>query len=382
MNPTVSGFGRKKLLFLVTEDWYFCSHRLPPARAAKADGFEVVVATRIGQCRAQIEAEGFRVLPIGLSRRGRNPLRELVSILEIARIYQLEKPDVVHHVAIKPVLYGSLAAWLARSPGVVNAMAGMGFVFTSGNAVARLLRAAVSQVFRWLLNHGRNLLILQNPDDAALLTSTRLVDPSRIRLIRGSGVDIGHFRPLPEPQGETVVMLASRMLWDKGVGEFVEAARLLRAQEVKARFVLVGDGDDSNPASIPHAQLEAWSASGVVEWWGRCSDMPAAFAQAHVICLPSYREGLPKVLLEAAACGRPLVAANVPGCREIVHHEENGLLVPVRDASALAGAMARLIDDPALRIRMGAKGRAMVETEFSEAKVARQTIEVYREVMA
>lgn len=373
---------RRKLLFLVTEDWYFCSHRLPPARAAQAAGYDVVVATRVERKGTEILAEGFRLVPIGLRRRSRNPFREVAAIIEIARVYRRERPDVVHHVAIKPVLYGSLAALLVRRPGVVNALAGMGFLFTSSSRLAMVIRTVVSQVFRVLLNAGRNVLILQNPDDVAMLVSGGLVASTRVRLIRGSGVDIRRFHPMPEPDGAPVVMLASRMLWDKGVGEFMAAASALRARGVAARFVLVGDGDADNPASIPDEQLKAWHDSGLAECWGRCDDMPAAFAQAHIVCLPSYREGLPKVLLEAAACARPLVATDVPGCREIVRHGENGLLVPLRDAASLAAAIEQLLGDPALRLSMGEKGRKMVESEFSEAQVAQQTLTVYREMCA
>jgi glycosyltransferase involved in cell wall biosynthesis len=384
MPATSSNFpatgARKKLLFLVTEDWYFCSHRLPPARAAQAAGYDIVVATRVANRGAEITAEGFRLVPIGLRRRSRNPFREIAAIAEIVQLYRRERPDIVHHVALKPVLYGSLAALLVRRPAVVNALAGMGFLFTSSSRLATLLRAVVSRVFRILLNAGRNVLILQNPDDTAMLVSGGLVAASRVRLIRGSGVDIERFRPTPEPDGSPVVVLASRMLWDKGVGEFVDAAGALRARGIAARFVLVGDGDADNPASIPDAQLKAWHDSGVVQCWGRCDNMPAALAEAHIVCLPSYREGLPKVLLEAAACARPLVATDAPGCREIVRDGENGLLVPLRDAASLANAIERLVGDRALRLRMGEKGRQMVESEFSEEKVAQQTLAVYREM--
>lgn len=371
---------RRKLLFLVTEDWYFCSHRLPPARAAKADGYDVVVATRVDLRGAEITAEGFKLVSIRLRRSSWNPFRELAAIAEIAQIYLRERPDIVHHVGLKPVLYGSLAALLLRRPAVVNALAGMGFLFTSRSRTASVLRFAVSRIFRVLLNVGRSLLILQNPDDAAMLVSAGLVVPSRIRLIRGSGVDIERFVPTPEPGGSPVVMLPSRMLWDKGVGEFVAAAGALRARGVVARFVLVGDGDVDNPASISDAQLKAWHDSGLMECWGRCEDMPTALRQAHIVCLPSYREGLPKVLLEAAACARALVATDAPGCREIVRHGQNGLLVPLRDAPTLADAIERLLGDPALRLRFGQKGRQMVESEFSEAKVAQETLGVYLEI--
>ncbi len=372
----------RKLLFLVTEDWYFCSHRLPLARAAQAAGYEVVVATRVDLRGDEIMAEGFRLVPIGLRRRSRNPFREMAAIAEIAQIYRRERPDIVHHVALKPVLYGSLAALLVHRPAVVNALAGMGFIFTSSSRTAAVLRSAVSQIFRFLLNAGRSVLILQNPDDEAMLESGGLIAPSRVRLIRGSGVDIDRFAPTPEPGGTPVVMLPSRMLWVKGVGEFVAAAGTLRTRGVVARFVLVGDGDADNPASIPDAQLKAWYDSGLIECWGRCEDMPAAFAQANIVCLPSYREGLPKVLLEAAACARALVATDAPGCREIVRHGENGLLVPLRDAASLADAIERLLGDFALRLRMGKKGRHMVESEFSEKKVIQETLAVYREMCA
>ena len=379
-HPSVGTGVRKKLLFLVTEDWYFCSHRLPPARAAQAAGYDIVVATRVGSRGADISAEGFKLIPIDLQRRSRNPFRELTTIAQIVKIYLQERPNVVHHVALKPVLYGSLAACLVRGPAVVNALAGMGFLFSSSSRLASVLRAVVSRLFRLLLNAGRNLLILQNPDDEAMLVNAGLVAAKRVRLIRGSGVDIQRFAPTPEAPTTPVVMLPSRMLWDKGVGEFVEAAQLLRTRGSTARFVLVGNGDPDNPASISEGQLKAWHDSGVVESWGHCSDMPATLAQAHIVCLPSYREGLPKVLLEAAACGKPLIATDAPGCREIVRHGENGLLVPLRNAAGLADAIERLLGDADMRHAMGQKGRRLVELAFSEAKVAQQTLAVYREL--
>lgn len=379
-HPPAGVSARKKLLFLVTEDWYFCSHRLPPARAAQAAGYDIIVATRVGSLGAYISAEGFKLIPIDLQRRSRNPFRELAAIVQIVKIYLHERPDIVHHVALKPVLYGSLAAYLVRGPKVVNALAGMGFLFTSASRMAAVLRVVVSRLFRFLLNSGRNLLILQNPDDQAMLVNGGLVAAERVRLIRGSGVDVEHFALTPEPQTTPVVMLPSRMLWDKGVGEFVEAARLLRARGATARFVLVGNGDPDNPASISEGQLKAWHDSGVVECWGHSGDMPTTLTQAHIVCLPSYREGLPKVLLEAASCGRPLIATDVPGCREVVRHGENGLLVPLRNVATLADAIERLLGDADMRRTMGLKGRLMVELKFSETTVAEQTLAVYCEL--
>ncbi|HUW36076.1 MAG TPA: glycosyltransferase family 4 protein [Rhodocyclaceae bacterium] len=372
-----------KLLFLVAEDWYFCSHRLPLARAAKAAGYEVVVATRVGTHADAITAEGFKLVAIGLRRSGRNPWREFRAILEIAGIYRRERPDLVHHVALKPVLYGAIAARLARVPAVVNALAGLGFVFASASLKARLLRPWVVGALRLSIDAKGSALIVQNPDDRKMLVEGGVVAAARVRLIRGSGVDIRRFAPTPEPGGTPLVMLPSRLLWDKGVGEFVAAARLLRERGVEARFVLVGDSDPETSAAIPVGQLQAWQSVGAVEWWGRQTtwDMPAVLGSSHVVCLPSYRgEGLPKVLLEAAACGRPLVATDVPGCREIVIDGGNGLLVPPRDAPALADAIGRLLADPDLRAAMGRRGRELVEAQFSEERVVAQTLALYREL--
>jgi glycosyltransferase involved in cell wall biosynthesis len=371
----------KKILYFVTEDWYFCSHRLELARAAKRAGFDIIVVTRVLQHGDKITAEGFKLLPIDLMRRGRNPWREIKKINELVRIYRRERPDIVHHVALKPVLYGSLAAHIARIPAVVNALAGLGYVFTSSQRQARLLRPFILLAYRLLLNRANTRVIVQNPDDLNLLVRQGGLDQSRTALIRGSGVDTNAYFPTVEPKNGPIVVFASRMLWDKGVGEFAAAARLLRDTGVNCRFVLVGDGDSANPASVPTEKLLDWQHSGVVEWWGRRDDMPNVFSLANIVCLPSYREGLPKVLIEAAACGRAIVASDVPGCREIVRHGENGLLVPVRDAEALAAALRELIDDPALRQQMGIRGREIAEAEFSIEKVAQETIAVYRSLL-
>jgi glycosyltransferase involved in cell wall biosynthesis len=279
---------------------------------------------------------------------------------------------------MKPVLYGSLASRLAGIRGVVNALAGLGWSFSSRNWRARLLRPWIRLAFRALVSQGT--VIVQNPDDAAVVRDEGVM-AERIRMIRGSGVDIECFRPQPEAEGQPRVVLPARMLRDKGVVEFVEAARLLRAQGSAARFVLVGDPDPENPASLSVAQLNAWRDEGIVEWETWRDDMPAVYQGAHVVCLPSYREGLPKVLLEAAASGRAIVATDVPGCREIVRQGDNGLLVPPRDARALAEALRKLVDDPVLRRRMGQRGRKIAETEFSVEKVIAETLAVYREVL-
>jgi glycosyltransferase involved in cell wall biosynthesis len=366
----------RKILFLVTEDWYFCSHRLPLAVAMKANGFEVSVVTRVRENGEQIRYAGLKPIPFELSRSGMNLLADLVSIVRLAIIYYKEKPDIIHHVAIKPVLYGTLVARLLGIHCVVNALAGLGWLFTSMNWQAKLLRPLVRFSFRRLLR--QSTIIVQNPDDAAVLQCIG-VAANRMQLIRGSGVDIKIYTPIPEPKGVPLIILPARMLWAKGVGEFVEAARLLHQQGTVARFALVGEPDIQNPDSVPLTVLETWQKTGIVEWWGQQNDMPQVYAQASIVCLPSYREGLPKSLLEAAACGRPIVTTDAPGCREIVHNGDNGFLVPVKDTTSLTNALVRLIQDPLLRQRMGERGRLRAVSEFSLEQVISRTLAVYQE---
>ncbi|MEW6589797.1 MAG: glycosyltransferase family 4 protein [Pseudomonadota bacterium] len=367
---------RSRLLFVVTEDWYFISHRLPLAVAAQAAGFEVAVATREGRHGEVIRSAGIRLIPFALSRRGGNPLAE---VLALWRLYRREQPDLVHHVALKPVMLGALAAWLARVPAQVNAVAGLGWLFISSSGIVRLARPALRWVLARLLNQPHSLTIVQNPEDRALLERSG-VPAVRLRLIRGAGVDVRVFHPVSPPPEPVCVVLVSRMLWDKGVGEFVEAARQLTGAGISARFVLVGDPDPASPASVPESTLRSWHGQHGVEWWGRREDMPAVLQAAHIACLPSfYGEGLPKSLLEAAACGLPIVTTDAPGCREVVQDGVNGLLVPVRDAGALAAALGKLIGDAALRRSMGEQSRLRAETEFGLETVIAQTLAVYRE---
>lgn len=367
-----------KLLFLQTEDYTFWSHRLPFARAAKNAGYEVVVAAHEGVHGERIRAEGFRLVSLPWRRSGINPFYELYLVWRIVRLYAAEKPALVHQVTMKPVLYGTFAAALTGVPAVVNTFTGLGFVFISAGLKARALRAGIGAALRLALAKRGSRTIFQNKDDLALFTRSGYVAASRAILIRGSGVDTAAFAPSPEPEGVPLVVLPARMLWDKGVGEFVEAARALRARGVRARFALVGDADAENPAAVPAAKLAEWKAEGAIEWWGHRSDMAEVYRQASVVCLPSYREGLPKALMEAAAAGRALAAADVPGCREAVVHEDTGLLFPVRDAAGLAAALERLLGDGALRRRLAANARALAVEAFAEETVVEKTLAVYR----
>ena len=368
-----------KILFFVTEDWFVCSHWLPLIIAAKDAGYGVVVITRTNKHAQQIMLHGIRVIPFEISRRGSNLFREFMTILRLAGIYRKEKPHMVHHVAMKPMLYGSLIARLVRVPHTINWVAGMGWLFVSNYRRAKILQGVVRKALGMLLR-GTSVIV-ENQDDEAIIARLGVVDHD-IHLVCGAGVDTLVYAPSPEPDGDKIIVLPARMLWDKGVGEFVIAARQLRQRGIIARFVLVGDPDEGNPASVPREQLMLWQKEGVIEWWGRREDMPTVYAQSHIVCLPSYREGLPKSLLEAAACARPIVTTNVPGCRDVVREGENGMLVEARDATALANALASLLADQALRIKLGQHGRERVMKEFSQERIVAQTLALYREVLS
>jgi glycosyltransferase involved in cell wall biosynthesis len=371
----------KTIIYFVSEDWYFCSHRLPVARKALLEGFKVVVVTRVNKHRKVIESEGFKLAPIEIKRGGMSLVSEFKTLFTLYQYYKKYRPDVVHHVAIKPVIYGTLVARFIGSIKIVNAMAGLGFIFISNKKIVRLIRFFIKKIFRFLFNNKNSILILQNKDDAEYFLKNRLTNKDGISIIRGSGVDIEKFIPSKESNGVPVVMLASRMLWDKGVGEFVGAGKILKQEGVEAHFILVGENDLENPASITNSQIDEWIKSGVVEWWEEKNNMHKVLTQAHIICLPSYREGLPKVLLEAASCGRPIIATDVPGCREIVHDGENGILIPPKNSIALVSAIKELINNPEKRKNMGMNGRRLVESEFSEEIVVEQTMKIYQELL-
>jgi glycosyltransferase involved in cell wall biosynthesis len=372
---------RPRLLFLITEDWYFWSHRLDLARAAAQAGFDVSIATRVTDHGERIQREGFRLFPISLVRQSRNPFVELAAVLELARLYRRERPAIVHHVALKPILYGSLAAWISGVPVVVNAFAGLGYAFTDETRRGSMAHIYLRKALKILLRLSKSVVIFQNKDDRDLLLQERVVESQQIRIIPGSGVDTKTFDVHPSAEECPIVMLASRMLWDKGIGEFVEAARCLKQNGMSARYVLVGRCDEHNPAAIEPTQLRRWVQEGVVEWLEHRDEMSSTLASATIVVLPSYREGLPKVLLEAAACGKPLIATDVPGCRDIVTHGVNGLLVPVRNPAALAAAIDSLLRDSSLRVAMGVAGREMVMCTFSVEKVAGQVVDLYRALL-
>jgi glycosyltransferase involved in cell wall biosynthesis len=379
---------RPKLLFLVTEDWYFCSHRLPVARAAREAGFEVVVATRVREHGEAIRDEGFVLRALPWRRRGDGPSGAFAAIRGITRLYRAERPDLVHHIALKPVLFGAYARRLAfggseAAPAAIHSIMGLGSGFSARGLGARLRRPVLWRALRLAAGGERSRVIVQNPADGEAVVRLG-VAPERIALIRGSGVDLEHFVPLPEPDGDRlVVALVSRMLREKGVLDAAAAVCRLRARGVAVELLLAGPTDPDNPGSLPQAQLQALAREPGIAWLGRVADIREVWRRAAIAVLPStYGEGMPKALLEAAACARPIVTTDMPGCREVVRPGESGLLVAPHDIDGLAAAIERLAGDRALRRRMGEAGRALVERDFGEAVVARQTLTLYREALA
>ena len=362
---------------------YFCSHRLPWAQAAQDAGYDVHVTALKTGGETRVREQGFPFHPIATDDRGQNPLSELGVFVRLARLLRRLDPDLAHFITLRAVLYGVIAARLVGVPAVLNSVTGLGYLFVEDGLKTRWLRWGVLQALRVALGHPNQRTSFHNPYNAALFVSRGLVSEADTFVTSGSGVDPERFPAVAEDpvrDDGPLVLLPTRLLWHKGVGTFVEAARRLRTNGTQARFVIVGGTDPENPAAVPAAQVEGWSDAGWIEWWGHqdAATMPQVLQRAHVVCLPSYyREGVPKVLLEAASTGRPIVTTDVPGCREIVAHEENGFLVPPQDADALAERLQQLLDDEALRRRMGRAGRARVESTFTAEQVAAAIVDAY-----
>ncbi|HEY8052561.1 MAG TPA: glycosyltransferase family 4 protein [Steroidobacteraceae bacterium] len=381
--PAGNESAQKRVLFVVNAAWFFLSHRLAIARAARAAGYEVhLLAAVAGESEeATLAREQIVVHRAAIVRGGLSPWADLRFLLRAIQVMRAVGPALVHNVTVKPVLYGTLAARLRGVPAIVNAISGLGYAFTDASRwfLASMLRVAYRHVLRAPTVH----VIFQNDDDAREFASAGLVEPHKTVLIRGSGVDLSEFQPAPEELTPTpLVVLPARMLRDKGVVEFAAAARQLRRGGCAARFILAGPLDASNPAALTERELGELTADGSLEWLGPVSDMPGLYRRAHVVCLPSYREGLPKSLIEACAAGRAIVTTDVAGCRAVVAHEVNGLLVPARDVDALAQALQRLVVDPQLRARFAAAGRARAEREFGVALVIEQTLGLYARALS
>lgn len=367
------------VVFLVTEDWYFVSHRLPLVTAVVRAGGRAIVATRVERHRAAIEGAGAEVVALPWDRSMRRPLVELQTLLMLWRLYRRERPLLAHHIALKAVLYGSLARLLTGGGPTVNAVAGLGFLFGGRGVAGRAARRVLVAMLRIMLRRNGAAVLLQHAHDRDLLVEAGVTTAERSVIVPGAGVDLDRFRPVARTgSGVPRVVLAARLLWEKGVAEFVAAARALRERGVAAEFVIAGEPDVANPGAVPRERLDEWHREGIVHWLGRVDDMPALLAEAAVVCLPTYyREGVPKVLLEAAASGTPVVTTDIPGCRDVVEHEGTGLLIAPRDAGALAAAVSRLLADGALRHRLGAAARRRAEAEFSDAAMVARTMALY-----
>jgi glycosyltransferase involved in cell wall biosynthesis len=375
--------GRPRLLYLVTEDWYFCSHRLPMARAARDAGFRVLVATRCGEHAERIREHGFEVHPLAWRRRAFDPVSATREIAEIAALYARTAPDVVHHVALKPVVYGTIAAGIARVPRVVNALTGFGFAFGSRGVRAAAAGGVLRVALRRVLDRRGAVVVVQNARDLELLSTEGLVDRASIRLVRGSGVDLGRFTPLPDPPEPFTLGYVGRMLADKGVPTLFEAVERVRASGLPVELVLAGAPDPENPTSLTLADLRALAARPGIHWLGRVDDVRDVWRRCHVAVLASRHEGLPLSLLEAAACGRAMIATDVAGCRELAEPGINALVVPRDDPGALADAIARLARDPDLRHRLAARAReSVVAGGMGEETVAARMVGIYRELLA
>jgi glycosyltransferase involved in cell wall biosynthesis len=371
---------KPRLLYVVTEDWAFLSHRLPMARAARDAGFEVHVATRVSRGAAAIEAERFTLHPIPFARGSLSPLAAIASIAALRRVRHNVKPELTHHVALQACVLGMLST-LGQPAACINAFIGLGYSFTSETGKARVVRALIGLLLRFLINRRDCVALVQNNDDRAALVSLGLAQ-NRIALIPGSGVDVNRLTPLAEPNGAPTFGFVGRLLEDKGIRILVAAHRLLRTRIPDARLLIAGTSDPANPASVTEAEATSWDTEAGIARLGHVGDIVDFWSKAHVAVLPSRREGLPLSLLEAAACGRAMIASDVPGCREIVIHDQTGLLFPVDNALALADAMGRLAGEPCLRARYAMAARKLVIERFTSDIIGRQTVALYKRVIS
>ncbi|MEH6388827.1 MAG: glycosyltransferase family 4 protein [Pseudomonas profundi] len=373
-----------KIILFANTEWYLFNFRRALAEVLCDAGHEVLLVSPDGPYGEKLRQLGFRWIPAPMARRSLNPFRELAVVRWLQKLIREENVDLIHGFTIKSAVYGSLAARFAGDRARVSAVAGLGYVFTSRDLRARVLRPVVRMMMRFAMDGKKARLILQNPDDAALFRNQRLIDDSRIRLIRGSGVDCSRFvSGVARAEGESLrVLLAARLLWDKGLAEYVAAARTLKSEGRSVQFLLAGDSDPGNPNAVPEETVQGWAKEGLIDWLGHVDDMPALLSSVHAMALPTaYGEGLPRSLIEAAACGLALVTTDAPGCREVVTHEEDGLLIPLRDAKALAAAIARLDDDLELARRLGVAAKEKALREFEERIVIKKTIAVYDELV-
>lgn len=372
----------KRILFIISEESYFLSHRLNLATEALEKGYKVGLLCNQGKNTDLIKEKGVEVFNFSLSRTSLSPLNHIKTIIQISRIFRLFKPDLIHAVAIKPVIFSSLVSKFQNHESRVFALGGLGFIFSSNKILAKLLRPFIILFLKYCLSGGKTRLIMQNKDDCQKFWDLKLIEPCKTRLIEGAGVDTELFLPKEEKFKKIpTVILPARLLWDKGIGEFVEAAKIIKSKSITARFILVGSQDIHNPENIKSQVIDKWVDQELIEYWGFSDDMPKIMRKASIVCLPSYQEGLPKALIEAASCAKPIVTTDVPGCKEVVSHGLNGYLVKERDSKELAFFLEELILDKNLRYSMGQEGRRIVLDRFAENLITKKTRKVWEEVL-
>lgn len=373
----------EKVLLVANTGWYLYNFRLPLAKALQKRGATVVLVSPWDHYVEKLQAEGFWWIELDLVRRSTNPFLELYCIFRLLLIYLVEKPDIVHHFTIKCVLYGTFAAKMSGVKSIVNAITGLGYVFINKGIKARLLRLLIQPLYFFVLNARKSQVVVQNEDDANLLVARKLVAPEKLTLIRSSGVDLHRFNPdiLQQKDQSITVLLASRVVGDKGVYEYIEAARQLRDKGYPVRFKLAGALYSGNPTAISREELSAWVEDGLIEWLGHVDNIERVIATSDIVVLPSHGgEGVPKILIEAAAMAKPLIATDVPGCRDVIESGVTGFLVPAKESAPLASAIEKLLENSELRYSMGAAGREKVSQEFDVKMVIQKTLEVYKQM--
>ncbi len=371
-----------KILLVANTGWYLYNFRLPLAQHLRTLGVEVVFISPWDVYVEKIQAEGFLWIELDMIRRSTNPFLELYAIFRLIIIYLQEKPSAVHHFTIKCVLYGGIAAKLVGVPAVINAITGLGYIFINKDLKATILRPLLKPLYRFVLRAETGRVIFQNQDDIATLAKLNLISPKRTILIRSSGVDTKRFSPYytHKKHQKPIVLLAARLIGEKGIYEYVEAAAILKNRGCKAIFQIAGGLYFGNPSAIAEDIAKQWCNQGLIDWLGHVDNMEEVIGASTIVVLPSYREGVPKILLEAAAMCKPLVATDVPGCRDVVEHGINGYLVPVKDAHRLADAIERLLKNPELCQKMGKLGREKVIGKFNVNDVVQKTVQVYQDM--
>ena len=376
---------KKKVLFVVNVDWFFLSHRLLLAQEALSRGFEVHIATEITESSVRLEGFGFKVHPVKLNRSNLDLIGLFIYFIKLMKVFKSISPDLVHLVTIKPVLIGGLAARISKIPSVLYAISGLGSVFIARDLFSRFLRIFISSLYRISLNHNHSVVVLQNKSDQKLISSIAKIPCERTVIIKGSGVDLSLFKFSNIPSDRSIVMFPARLLKDKGIYEFIAAAKTIsskyKSNELSPRFILVGKIDSQNKTSVKDYEVKNWVDEDIVEYWGFKDEMHTVLPKASLVVLPSYREGLPKVLLEAAACGRPIITTDVPGCRDAIVEESTGIIIPARNYLELIHAIERLFLDHKLQDNFGLAGRRLAEENFDVDLIIKDHFRVYSSLL-